>query len=174
MNNEIEILEPLTEEQFISLSSKDKIIRLAKDVLFYLQKEIIVGERRVYGNIIGAGEAIKFIEIKNIFKNNTKTKCEACAIGALFIAEVMYTNRARIVDIESNFMKTRLEEYFTTSQVCLIETAFEMDYDFVGSNCEFPSLAFRAVTFGKQFEFDKDRMVAIMQNIITNDGIFIP
>lgn len=95
-------------------------------------------------------------------------------------------------------VEKRLSEYFTKKQLALIELAFESGdkdhgtlpyYDADGSDDyhynkyevnidSFPKLLLSkaemdlAIKFGRKYRHDTDRFLAIMNNIIRNDGTF--
>lgn len=70
-----------------------------------------------------------------------------------------------------------LEGAFTADELNLIEAAFERTrwvgiVDWRSENQK--NSVRRAVAFGEQFEDDSERLLAIMQNIVDNDGVFRP
>ena len=85
-----------------------------------------------------------------------------------------------------------LRKYFSNKQIALIETAYMSDEDepIISSggrsypvpsegsyeqNYELAEIEFKeAANFGAKYDYDDERLRAIMENIIKNDGVFIP
>lgn len=161
----------LTAEQFLVLAKPEQRIVIAKDVLDMLRMEQIYAEKGdyFYTTSINARDR----EINEIVG---KSECYACAIGGLFVAEVMYTDKAKVKDATSSFMKERLSSYFEESQLRLIEAAFEGYSEFATeknrTNVEYS----RAVNYrwAHKIYTSKDAMISIMENIIENKGDFVP
>lgn len=75
-------------------------------------------------------------------------------------------------------------KYFSLTQLVLIENAFELGNGFwnLGNNTgagdkirkKNKKEVIKAIAFGNKFPDVKDRLVAIMYNIIANDGMFKP
>jgi hypothetical protein len=111
-------------------------------------------------------------------------KCNVCALGSLFVSAVnKYNNVYGTFDSVSTYevfssigteeKKSPLLRYFSSSQLQLIEFTFEggMGAFYFYDNS---STAERAYAFYEQYPDDKDRLIAIMKNIIKNKGIFKP
>lgn len=177
----------LTTEQFLALSKPDQRVVLAKDVIKILQAKKIIARRLTYfvlnDEAHSASVNSEYFD-QEIDKVIGKTRCEACAIGSLFVAEVMYTDKAKVSDANSYFIKERLYEYFDEKQVELIEIAFERDVDFAES-CEEPveDTILAAANYisslellGDDYYFidSEDAMILIMNNIIEHNGEFVP
>lgn len=64
---------------------------------------------------------------------------------------------------------------FTELELSLIEVAFERTgWLLTSSTVTNRDRLRQAIEFGQQFEDDSDRLLAIMQNIVDNDGVFRP
>lgn len=114
-------------------------------------------------------------------------KCEVCGIGGCFVSLIRLGNNAetslltkteevRNFDtVDSYDMRRMLGKVFSSSQLSLIECAFEKSHTYENREND-TSLNNRiaAAKFGEKFKDDKHRLIAIMTNIIKNKGIFKP
>lgn len=99
-------------------------------------------------------------------------KLSADAIGALFVGTALRDSNMTVSHttsgtslVSENQMTKTVKRYFSLSQIALIRGAFR-----VSSN---PWLK-DAAKFGKKFSSRKDRLKAIMSNIVDNNGTFQP
>ena len=173
-----------TNKEFKSLPSNEKMVWIAKDVLLRVERENLIPKQ---GSILEhiqhpTSKACIFLDdipedtsIKEIVNNNA---CEVCLKGALFCAYIGRVNKMKwkemdwATHIESNFHK-KLLEITTPLQLDLIETAFEgTSYLKIISDSEYN----KAYDFYDKYEYysHKDRLTAIMENIIENNGVFNP
>lgn len=152
-------------------------VKLAKDVIKHLQgkDKIITAVRNSYFDLNLSWDAeYDWSYSSQVDEVVSSIGCEVCAIGALFIADVMIRDRATVHDAYGvDTMKRRLSKHFGVRALELIETAFEM-VPAPGGTIDDGEIIDKAIRFGKRFESDKRRMIAIMNNIIDNDGDFIP
>lgn len=120
----------------------------------------------------------------------TGAQCDVCGIGSCFTSlvrlgnsvessAILYEQENKKVkkhdSIEDTPMRELLEKVFSSSQLTLIECAFErseMHYNQANDTPSFKQNA--AVVFGEKYRRDKNRLMAIMQNIIKNKGEFKP
>lgn len=114
--------------------------------------------------------------------------CTVCALGSLMLSLVRYRNNVTVRDFEQNAFeydrihrgnedKTGITKYFTNAQRILIESAFEKGCGFFRNDRNISigeKKVARAVKFGEKYEDKTKRLVAIMKNIVTNNGIFKP
>lgn len=114
--------------------------------------------------------------------------CQACALGAMMMAEIRHTNAIKVnacddgeggVYIDRGHEGDRLDSYFSKSQLRLIEIAFERgggyyrESSIFGTSTVFTKTDKRAqVLFSKASSANK-RMRAIMENIVANGGKFV-
>lgn len=121
--------------------------------------------------------------------------CKVCAIGACFLSYVRLYNNVTLgqlvggydtikddfFDVEYYNIDHELAKVFSQRQLCLIETAFECGYihfrvddedykDLCHDSNEFSA----AISFGEKYSVPKKRLMAIVKNIIKNNGEFIP
>lgn len=130
--------------------------------------------------------------------------CTVCAIGSMVVSKCRINGDAEVLYLDgvgsnaecgdSTPLYETLEKYFPHLQLSLIETAFEtndMMWDDVqddfydnykqkneddadeAENAYF-ELVESAIKFGRKYKKDSDRLVAIMQNIVKNEGVFVP
>jgi hypothetical protein len=126
-------------------------------------------------------ELQKIIQTPNI-------QCNVCAIGSCFSSlinikdnfELNTNNSYEITDNENNNgMTEELEKYFSLEQLKMMEIAFEcwdipyyvINY-FEQNDIEY--LMNYSEKFGKKYKKANNRLIAIMQNIIKNNGEFVP
>ena len=114
-------------------------------------------------------------------------ECELCAIGGMFYSAVMNHNNLKVSDVYSierlysdgifiSGLKLvdYLEKFFSRKMLRLIETAFEGDVvEDVFSDSDVPEVL-AAIAFYNRYDDPKETMIAIMENIINNDGEFKP
>lgn len=106
--------------------------------------------------------------------------CQVCALGSMFISAVnLYDDikfkaddacaSAAFEDLD----KSPLKKYFSVHELKIIEAAFEGN-----DGCHFDDLSGKdaavAFAYHEIFKTHKDRLSAIMKNIIRNNGVFKP
>lgn len=167
-----------------------KRILLAKDVLRLLQERKIVAQQDKYfenKNII-LSEVSSEESFQKLLQES-KEPCEVCAVGSLLVCAVKRYNKAKIKDIRYGaarddnslgsddafcFMKI-LQRYFSKEQIVLIESAFEKTSRGIDS-CFHGNLQPDDLLIAQEKYKDMDSeqtMIAIMQNIIDNNGTFV-
>jgi len=165
-------------ENFDNLSNKDKRIAIAKDVIKSIEAKIYVAKM---GHIVETPRSldnrlyntIKEFPLQQLIP---KYKCKVCAKGALFLSHVLLYNNYNVQGHfgVSNSDVSEEVDYFTEEQMDLIEIAFE------GSRWVWHSSSITmndetyAIQFYEKYPKEDERLVAIMKNIITNKGKFIP
>lgn len=183
------------------LNAAEKRIALAKDVIKQLNAEkLIAKSSNGYAKLkipgIFSYQEKSFenkIQLQTLLKEDDKIKCTVCGIGSIFICDIMNRDKYSIshsgelsrVDDEDIYLRLKI---FPILQLNLIETAFEKrvvndrtdklnSYEFkniYSLNFIPTKLGKRAIDFGRKFKRDKDRLIAIMENIIKNKGEFKP
>lgn len=107
-----------------------------------------------------------------------KGECRVCAKGALFLSAVRKFNSAKVGDVADDDDFKIAVKIFGLKQYDLIEAAFEgwdstkerWDGTEYTGNTSVPA----ATAFGDQYDGNTERLVAILKNIIKNDGTFKP
>jgi hypothetical protein len=182
-------------KRFDSLTKAEQRIAIIEDVL----SQIDAGRYIPHGNV---WIAFSYDEIKEIdgdvqlrtaFKKEQLTDCDVCANGSLLMSLILFKNDFKVGDlpngtslyyairtswqanakIEVTSVGKRLHKYFTPKQLRLIEIAFEMGEGFF--KVDATSVKERkAVSFGETYHSHSERLIAIMENMLKNDGIFKP
>jgi len=148
--------------RFNEMSPERKRVAIARDTIESLQLKKVVAER---GNYLG------WSSMENGDKLPINYKCQACALGSMFVGLTTRVKNISIKDANGGVrddITNNLSNYFADYQLDAIESAFETPYKF---NHYTASLYEK---FGAQFKTDEERLVAIMQNIIDNNGTFKP
>lgn len=154
-------------------------VAVAKDVLASMSTLSV--KRGAY--LMEKGELIKRPPARSARKTAEilKTKCNVCALGACLLSTVSLYGKIQWSygfagvtvgggDVEKWF--ERLDQVFSREQQRLIESAFELrDVAIVTDD---PTKFEAAVVFGQRYKTAKGRLRAIMNNIIKNDGLFVP
>lgn len=171
----------LSENQFKSLSLKEKRLAILDDIMESIISEKYSPERGKYIELY-RGEELDI-------KSNPDVECSVCAIGGMMISLCKIFNSYTYNDIDyimgpGNFnnLKFSIKQYFSKYQLRLIEDCFESS-GYSSSrfipNKEF-SVKFINISsyigeiFAEIYPNEKDRLLAIVHNIIYNDGIFKP
>lgn len=187
IENEIAAIEPMQKrlnellaertriknEQFAAMTPAEKRVNLAQDVIMQLNAELITAEQGTYLSL----------------HEENSLKCDACALGSLFICSVTKPELALDIDDlvdmgDRESMQDHLEGIFDHAQLDMIETAFEMDpymsypedldlYD-ESAVTAFDDLVDKTIEFGRKYDDDKARLIAIMENVVANKGTFVP
>jgi hypothetical protein len=181
-------------KSFNQLSKKEQIRLIALDVLQQLDKGTFIPSTRLYLNLkLPETSESQTITLSRM---NTDATCYACAIGGAFLSlcNLTQTNKKNIKSLEcivrqhgendderneygfsEEMMRVNLSQIFSHEQLALIETAFEAknfeDRRTRGVN---ERLLKAAVRFGDKYTNPKNRLIAIMRNILENNGCFIP
>lgn len=150
------------------LTKAEKRVAVAKDALKQLHTEKYLAETGTYigcniddtlGSDWRPDQAQK--ELK------TMKPCSVCARGALLLSAVRKFNEATVSDV----LQTKewpSADLFGWEQLSLIEAAFELWEENGGKPMP------KAFAFGNKFTNDHDRLVAILKNVIKNNGTFKP
>jgi len=164
-------------------------VRVAQDVIAQLSIARYKAVKGAYINRL-CTHAESHEDVKDNFEKIHS--CEVCGLGACLLSIVKYKNTLRFYDLyhasnEGNFSHNwyikNLLSLFSPSQLFLIELAFEKSsrimfmarsYDHFIDQHVSPQDKGSAFVFGWKYGEDKDRLIAIMQNIIDNAGTFKP
>lgn len=149
-------------------------IAVAKDVI----KRINADQYIAYsGSFICAVDLYGEDSVKKYVKSGKR--CEVCAKGGLFMSYVGYVNKFDMfeAELQGTHMKddsmVKLAQLFTPLQLAMIESAFEgkeyiWNVNISRENCR------KCINFYDKHEHDKDRLLAICENIVKNKGTFKP
>lgn len=151
-------------EKFEQLSTNQKKVELAKDVILQINSGFFNVTR---GTFFSKQSSIKSEDLGEDLLLGTQ--CTVCAKGALFAADIMKkgncSNDKFKVDKGNADVYNRLGGIFTKAELDEIEVAFEM---WIGHGYS------DAYHFGTLYDSSAERLEAIMQNIIDNEGTFKP
>jgi hypothetical protein len=134
-------------------------------------------------------------DVRKLYLENKIQQCSCCALGGMFMSCTLYNNNTTVEslgyvgdDIGSALYKSSepgsisngLDKFFSVAQLRLIEQTFEGNNGVVNSGAddddgeEFDKFSPKAEAFYEKYKKPKDRLIAIMQNIIANNGTFKP
>ena len=183
------------ETKFWASDKATRRVMIAKDVLAQLDIGKIEAARGVYL----MAKVDKSLLVKRFHRDDFPTydaparealtnapSCTACAIGSVFVSTALVANRCNLRkfsytqsngDISFND-KVSSNKHFSVAQLRLMEEAFEVRYVSPSFRVRYPSLnqcaSSRAGAMGEKYESAKDRLRAIMENVIANNGTFVP
>jgi len=173
-------------------------VAVAKDVIAQLKSKKLIAKAGTYCDLHTAiMPEDRDRQVNEVLKNKT---CSVCALGGIFVAQVNRFNDLKVCDVpnlryrfdngsygENTLYDDQIRGYirkvFTPIQMSLIETAFEgrviLDDALDGSESYYEGSSKFQQAEGMYFDggrniSDKERMILIMQNIIDNEGTFIP
>jgi len=134
--------------------------------------------------------------VQAVVNKNCFDRCLACALGSLMLSCTLHNNETQFGDtsltniggsILHNKLSNGLNTIFSNRQLQLIELAFELGFGYfkadnytdMNDKTRYWSAAQKkennvAILFGSKYSTDKKRLVAIMRNIVTNKGLFVP
>ncbi len=180
MENLQELFKKIEEQNeiFSSSSKAEQRIMVAQDCLDRINLSQLKSDTgRMFSKNLFTGIDIG-MSLKSLLNKEKKPlTCTVCAKGGLFMAYVGRVNECPVYNVDddtslnSKPMK-KLLEIFSAKQLSLIETAFEGDT--FGWN---KSLSDNYIRRAKRFFYNysnKDRLIAICENIIENKGTFKP
>jgi hypothetical protein len=134
-------------------------------------------------------------DVRHLYLDNTIQQCSCCALGGLFMSCTLYNNNTTVENLSyagedlgdllvgsshAESLPNGLDKFFSLAQLRLIEQTFEGDNGAVNSGVDtetgevFDKFPPRAAAFYDKYKKPKDRLIAIMQNIIDNNGAFKP
>lgn len=159
-----------TKISLMSLPASKRRVRLAKDVIKLLMTNHITARQNTYLRM-GWNTTLPSTSLNAWIETNrtSQDRCEVCAVGALFVADVMLRDRMDASQVNGLVIKKRLRRHFGRVQLGLIECAFEKSSLYF----EHPRTS-AAKSFCNNSASSEDRMIAIMKNIIHNKGNFKP
>jgi len=156
---------------FDSMSASARRVAVAKDVIAGLKSKRLKSQHCYLftkGTVtLNGGEDLQTILATKV------RQCEVCGIGAIFVAAVekfdrVTCERGSILQFGSDeVIAAKLKGLFSPKQLQLIEAVYE------GYTHKHPyHLSNKIYAFSYRFPDSENRMVAIMRNIIRNNGVF--
>lgn len=162
-----------------SLTDKGKRLRIARDVIAQVESMRIRPKQGTYISFTSVYDGDgRRIEVKNWARPVKEAEaCTACALGSMFVSRCELTKPLVTIGqadrTPSEDMAAALSDVFSEQQLGLIEAAFEM-CDNVRCEGVDSTTLHRAWDFCEDLKDPKERLVAIMKNIIDHDGTFVP
>lgn len=161
------------------MTNSEKRVAIARDVIQRLNSD---------GSLLTAGHngyicsPVKFPDdsgdLKDRMEDIDQAPCMVCALGATLLSKARLFNNVPLATITDNnyFLhvsghtaRQNLRDVFPTLMLDMIEAAYEMR----PMGTWLPEKLRKTVNFGTEIKDPKQRMIAIMQNIIDNGGEFI-
>lgn len=170
-------------QEFVVMEPAQQRVQIAKDVLKYLGKGVLDASEGDYFMIKGYEEGK---DLRDLIEEAPESqKCTVCALGAAFYCAVLRVDNYKLSKIDNSSyvpnevlmfgsnVKNFLRAYFEEDQLELIESAFEREK--MGDEDAAKDEDMKtAIDFGKGYYYENKRLVAIMNNIVENEGKFKP
>ncbi len=172
-----------TNKAFAEATPAEQRVIIAKDVILRLETKNLLAAKGAFlkeGSFDVLNLYTSRISLKNYLNKNDRNSCVVCAKGALFCSIIGRNNKMTIgAMVNGNGGNNlysgghqRLLEYFSREQLDLIETAFEgKSYLNI---CNAKTLQGAIYFYNANLESHYNRLVAICNNIIENQGTFKP
>lgn len=170
--------------KFQKLSLEKQRVKIAQDVIEQLQIKRFIARTGIYASVPVIPVRVDPEEQFNLALESARG-CHVCGIGGVFLSAVRINDDMTYseamhgsmdsslggVSLDDGMMRKYLRKWFSDHQLSLIESAFETK--FMGTSNDHRKLT-TAVAWGDRFDKSKDRLKAICQNIIDNNGKFVP
>jgi len=184
---------------FAAADSAEKRVLIAKDVIAQIklgrfkaatQTWVTPNVRRKPGFDYSGGVNLPLefghdAPVRELFLDKKIESCDCCALGAMFMSCTLYNNNQTAEDFEEEVswefderveghhggFSNGLHKFFSRAQLQLIEASYEG-----GAGAFEGPMSKRAAVDGwmNALPNNKKRLVAIMENIIENNGTFVP
>lgn len=134
-------------------------------------------------------------DARELYLENKIQRCSCCALGSLFVSCTLYNDNTTADEFtfageeisdwltsggKAERMSNGLDKFFSIQQLQLIEQTFETDNGVVQSHDEdefgkaYPKFSKASEAFCNKYTTAESRLIAIMKNIVANDGTFKP
>ena len=173
-------------ELFKGKSRAEKRVLVAQDVIAQIKAKTLIPSSGDWVYILDKYEPAYEASLRETVLNK-EVECNCCALGGLFLSCTLFNNKVKVGDVSPTFgeygfldstiyaekkFSNGLNTIFSNEQLKLIEVAFECGcgafYEDDVKDGE------KAAKFGSRYNTEKGRMIGIMNNIIKNNGTFIP
>lgn len=161
---------------FKKASPSKKIVMVARDVIALIKLERLEVKHGVYVIMSGIDKFSPETQVQDIIKMPTLPACQVCAIGGAMVAATLRLNQVQVGDIVAEH----------TSSIGVFFNYSSPDFQYDNAECGmsnratdiFPHRllremedAFERGYYGYDFfSYAKDRLIAIYQNLIDNEG----
>ena len=157
-----------TNEVFNNSAPEQKRVMIAQDVIDRIKAQLLQPKVQ---------RLIRMPECARVNQENVNTlTCEVCAKGGLLASYVGRVNNfdvdCLISNTENNEAHVKLLELFTLEQLAIIEYAFEGGQYIHSVNIS-GNLRTALRMFYENYETAEERLIAICENIIKNNGDFV-
>jgi hypothetical protein len=164
-------------DKFEKATPAQKRVMIAKDVILQIRAKKFIAESGTYFHL-NKDAGNEPVELRNIICEE-QTTCNVCAIGGAFASAVRITNNFKMKGHGAYFedIYKKSEPIFGGKNLTLMETAFEQGVVGYYAKAKISkSLLEKAESFRsrKKIMTDEKALIAIMQNIIKNNGTFKP
>jgi hypothetical protein len=165
---------------FNKLSKQEQKIKIVKDAIAQIKIGTFIAKRGEYLSIDNVDVRDNEISLQSVI-GTVENTCECCAKGAIFASCVMNVNKVTNKDyfFDEAFQKDKLKKWFSAKELDTIETAFELEVIYDSSDYlsneygDYNNRALEAITFGKKYNNQEKRLLAILKNIVKY-GKFTP
>ena len=173
--------------EFKKATKAQKRVMIAQDVLAQLKAKRYVAEsgcwvQANYNSAVPLADIKYKDSVQDLFAEKTIESCNVCALGGLFMSCTNFNNNTLLEDLddvsedlgalvdEEEKLSNKLNKIFSTPQLKLIETYFEANGGYFRDYDEDN----RIEAFYNKHPSDKKRLQLIMENIVENEGTFVP
>jgi len=184
----------MTNQEFIALPVGKQRVEIAKDILKQIEWDIFIPQTGAYVERLTI-DGVNPDSFSDLSEESVQDKyeriesCKVCAIGACVLAATKYKNKVIFADVTSSAhvfkasenIREVLSDVFTAKQLLLIECSFEgfllgrnsFAVDTLDKSVELTEAEGEAcLRFNHKYENDTEILVAIMENIVKNNGRF--
>ena len=166
-------------ELFQQMSRDEQRIHILYEALHMVQEDIFIPYSG-YLSLQGIDHYQPFLSGLEKRGRHTTGICHGCAVGSILVGSIACTNKS-VYEFRHNKLVTEsLQDYFTTQELCLIETAYEQWEEIAycdGLNNhlspdEYEEIEFQLAQASRwsNIKDNKDRMVQILSHLIANKG----
>lgn len=165
-------------QDFNNLDKATQRVLVAKDALALLKADVYEPTHSCF-TYIGLSKTPKEgTSFQRALKRSNIDECSVCALGALMLSTVRKKNNVMYDPFYSDnpeygdFSKV-FKSLFSKKQRIKIENAYELGSGYYASVLA-DGFDSKSVAFGQRYPNSKDRLAAILKNIIVNNGTFKP
>ena len=182
---------------FKAASPEQKRVLIAKDVIAQVKAKKYVPKRGTWQQVVMKGfdyrddhdDKANERSLQLALIGDEVGTCECCALGSMFLSCTLFNNKVTVEQANDtntggvihNRLKHEngLNRFFTNKQLVLIEIAFELGYGAFRDEIPYKfgvsaTLENKAINFGFRYDNEDARLLAIMRNIVKNNGEFKP
>lgn len=171
----------------------ERRVLIARDVIAQVKKGLYQAIAGKYAHIMIPGTRAGMEKDAQTCMLTEGAHCECCGVGSLLLSSIAFKDKvtATFDWTGAAFIGSPYGEYaedggylrrlFGKRHLHLIETAFEViDEEAVADgygDCDITTWSrahARALAFGRRYHTDRNRLIAIMKNIVKNGGTFQP